>query len=377
MRPCQRCASNNINCEYSRTTAKRIKKKQPIESSYSSPSINSVIEEEEEQVKIDIRNDMYTLFRVDQSNKSNRFGSTLLPLLLDFFNLNSQPTSIWNKFMSCLPDQKSNLLKEAIHLFMSHNLLYSIFIHSSSSLLQSIVVDGILAITFFSAYQSLPSHQLNETLYLHAHQFYKKALVQFMEACFPTQPNEQIHDKHQIIQLIQSAVLLAHFQCQAIHEHQAYMTIRIAIDLIHRYNIIALLEDESPEERENLIALIKIVDAWHVWLSFYLKKTYTESELPPIVYKELQHNKSESQNWAFQVTEAYTLFFKNTLLVNNNKLITIQSLKVIHIYVLSVSTLIELYYAYVYYIGELEDIIRSFKTYYKQYTSAARKKEPL
>lgn len=270
------------------------------------------------------KNELYQL--------SNESGPTVLPLLFDFFNLTSQPMHIWNS----LDQQKTDsvLFKEAFHLFMSHNSLYGAFmIHSQLKLANitttkttttitpaTILVYCILSITFYSAHQSLPDNN-NSSFYTFAHLFYKKAHKAFIESCFPTQPPpvDTKEEEYNHIYLVQASVLLAHFQCQAIDENQAYMTTRIGLDLTQRYAIIDLV----PKYKK-LVVFLKVLKAWHVWLSLYLNKPYHKQELDLSLLTTTTQLTTE-QFWAVKVTEIYTILLERVLL---KELTTIDTIKV-------------------------------------------------
>lgn len=311
--PCQRCENNNIVCEYTEKSSRKRFKKEPSPT----PSI--------QYTNTAFKNELYQL-----SYKSN---SSLLPLLFDFFNTTSQPMHIWNNMIKIHDQQRTDslLFQEAFHLFMSHNTLYSAFIDFQqisaciTTFMQkpahlpptTILAYSILSVTFYSAYQSLPT---NESLYTYAHLFYKKAHKAFIESCFPTQFQPEFHQQ-ETIHLVQSAVLLAHFQCQAIHENQAYMTVRLGLDLAQRYALVQLVS-----KHKKLAIFLKVLDAWHVWLSLYLDKPYftRELELPELDISTIELSKEQA--WAIKTTDVYTEILRKILL---KQLTTMTSIKVI------------------------------------------------
>lgn len=216
---------------------------------------------------------------------------------------------IWNNLLLKLHDDHS-LSKEALHLFMTYNSLYSAFIHAQQITL--VLYHCILSITFYSAYQSLvTSDEYSYSFYNLAHSYYKKAHKSFIEACFLLPLPQKEEDQ---ITLIQASILLAHFQCQAIQDQQAYMTIRMGLDLTHRFEL---------HKNKKSIILLNVLNAWHVWLSLYLKKPYSQNELelPELITDELL---SKEQTWAIKVTDIYTnLILKKVLLKKQQQTIMV------------------------------------------------------
>lgn len=346
--------------------------------------------------KITFVNELYETLRLQQSPKTRRYGTSIPPLLLDFYNTTSQPQSIWTCFSLCLhrfcdshshfmrdvPEDESNeLVKETFRVFVTHNLLYGAFIDtelllfvldsvsmfsymqqtsssptatqttddlmtsmttkdetapSSSLPYYSIVIYCILAITFQSAYQSLPnmSETFTNSLYIYSHIFYREAHKRFLSICFPTIPAhpvtstittttitkgkddvDDVEKRRNIIMLVQASVLLTHFQCTAISEEQAYMTIKIGLNLVQQHSLTTLYDtNEEDDDKESLIVLLKSLDAWYVWLAFYLQKPYSTLELDISTTLEEEFlKKNKDQKWAIHVTDTFTLFLKNIL----------------------------------------------------------------
>lgn len=357
-------------------------------------------------------NELYETLR--QQSPKQRYGTSTSPLLLDFFNTTSQPQSIWKSFIACLnkfcdsrsvssqtymrdaPEHESTeLVKETFRVFITHNLLYGSFIDprllayalSSVSMLSfmqqcptaqptqhlpfvdesalplySIIIYCILAITFQSAHQSLPNMNENFTnsLYRYSHAFYREAHKRFIATCFPSipadptvKPSKKQKRKHAMI-LAQAAVLLTHFQCTAICEEQAFMTIKIGLDLVQQCSLTSIDsgsrsgEDDDDDddddggggEKESLFALLKSLDAWYVWLAFYLQKPYSVHQLDMThiaseTLTQFKHddvmfpNKNKEQKWALHITDAYTCFLKSLLqMKKENQCIPMDSIKV-------------------------------------------------
>jgi hypothetical protein len=317
-------------------------------------------------------NDVYETLKTHQSPKTRRYGA--LPLLCDFFNASAQPQSIWQEFISLFqhcctfqPSQnskdyfmrdipesdQSQLQKSAIQLFSNYNILYSQFIdipqilsildpisilsHMQQSRQQKscpdslhyilTVIYGILALVFQSAYQTFPllDENILRELYVYSYQFYNEARKRFLEACFPSTPQASPKKDNQHWPfLLQASILIAHFQCMAIGEDQAWMTIRIGLDIAQRKECIDTLwspDDDTLQERERCIALIKTIDAWHVWLAFSLQRPYfSEIEIP---------SSSGKQTWALHVTDAHTLFLKSVLKKKSTDSTSTKMIKVI------------------------------------------------
>ncbi|KAI8096136.1 hypothetical protein BDF21DRAFT_407548, partial [Thamnidium elegans] len=196
--------------------------------------------------------------------------------------------------------------------------------HPSCLPFYSIVIYCILAITFQSAYQSLPNMNENFTnnLYAYSHLFYREAHKLFLAACFPTSPadptttNKPEEKKRHLILLVQASVLLTHFQATAISEEQAFLTIKMGINLVQQGSLTVI--DDDVDEKESLFALLKSLDGWYVWLAFYLQKPYSalELDITPIAtikYDVMFERKSKEQRWALSVLDSYTFFLKNLL----------------------------------------------------------------
>lgn len=419
--PCQRCESNKIKCIYNDKPARSrstsvVKKTVRLSSNSSASSSTTLSPPPVQQQKLTIPclnkitfvNELYETLRLQQSPKTQKYGTSTSPLLLDFFNTTSQPQTIWTYFIVCLnkfcdsqpisnasyfmrdaPEHESNeLIKETFRVFIAHNLLYGSFINTQSlvyalssvsmfSFMQqsssaqttkdltfdesslpfhTIIIYCILAITFQSAHQSLPNMNENFTnnLYMYSHAFYRAAHKRFIATCFPSIPadpsikqeeSKKQKKRHATI-LVQASILLAHFQCTAISEEQAFMTIKIGLDLSQQSSLTIIDDDDDDGddvdgEKESLFALLKSLDAWYVWLAFYLQKPYSIHELDMTqitsdTMNELQDDndnmfikKSREQKWALYITDAYTFFLKGILKKKKeNQSIPIDTIKV-------------------------------------------------
>jgi hypothetical protein len=357
--------------------------------------------------KITFKNQLYETLKF-KSLKTRRYGLSLPPLLVGFFDSTSKSTSIWSQLINLLnyidnnentkqsEPIKSNLVKETFKIFVTHNLVYGAFIHtqlssfvldsdamflymrptesnqqqqqqqqqsysprpssSSASILDhrylpyfSIIIYSILAITFLSAYLVLPNNNSSipsENLYLYSHVFYREAHKQFLETCFPTTTKSTTTSSEtepmEMMFLVQASILLAHFQCQAISEEQAYMTIRIGLDFAQRCSLTTDLVFEDEDDDHVISALLTSLDSWYAWLSFYLGKPYSERESSSIANTDSNSasvtttttEKINEQNWAMHVTDVYTLFLKSILLKNKHQKTSVLSIKVIHRYIM-------------------------------------------
>jgi hypothetical protein len=284
-------------------------------------------------------NELYETFR--SSSKTRRqFGTSLL---FDFYTCSLHSTSVWTRFIECFhlfcnyPQErlKGQLVKEAFRLFVTHNLLYSAFIHSQlvlenalslpldkkkthspkptcSDSNDSMLIHIILALIFQTAYETLVNDTLSDHLSAYAHGYYRLAHQQFMEACFPYESMKPLSFTRKK-NLVQASVLIAHFQCQVIDEEQAYMSICMGFSLAQQFDLGDINQDPS------LTALLKVLDAWHVWLTFYLAKPYFGNELTSheLSNPSFTSSKSKEQQWALQVTYDYTVLFK--YIIKKNK----------------------------------------------------------
>jgi hypothetical protein len=314
-----------MTCKYNDKPVKRpttVKR----ERSNSLPSLETLISTDN-LYKIS-NNELYETFRSTSKNR-RQYGTPTL--LFEFYSYSLHTASVWTWFIECFnrfcnyPQQQSlqhQLAKEAFRLFVTHNLLYGAFIHTQLVLENalslslepkhspkpaslespdSMLVHIILALTFQTAYQTLVNDTASDHLCTYAHRHYRQAHQQFMEACFPYESTEMSFNRKK--SLVQASVLIAHFQCQVIDQEQAYMTIRMGLSLAQQFGLYDIKEDDS------LDALLKVLDAWHIWLTFYLAKPYLSNELnsasAPCYAKE--------QQWALQVTDAYTSLLKTIL----------------------------------------------------------------
>ncbi|KAI9265986.1 hypothetical protein BY458DRAFT_490804 [Sporodiniella umbellata] len=243
--PCQRCESHKTTCVYRDKTLRQIKTK------------------------------VFLLDKIQTNNgyKTQHHKTSCPLLMMNAFQLPVDTNSI--------PKEKeaSAWMKSLIH----QNIFYAPWLqhctHSSS------VTQGLLAIFLFQTSRQKEAEGL-----------YEKAHAKFFKGCFSQESNDNI---------IELAILLVHYQCMAKEEQQAYLTMRMALDL--------------AQNRELDPTLLKTLEAWYVWLTFYLGKPY---------YAELEAGSCQTfeyeiQRWAFDVTEAYISFLKQ--LVSEKKPVEIKS----------------------------------------------------
>ncbi|KAI8327088.1 hypothetical protein BD560DRAFT_418746 [Blakeslea trispora] len=193
--------------------------------------------------KFTFANQTYETFRLQHSPP--QCGTSLLPLLFDFFHLTSQPS-------------RDRLLREAIRLFVTHNFFTSSLFPSRHPTLNRprtlrqenelindydlLIMLSILSLTF----SSLNEHEKSDSFMEHAMAFYQKAHQLFFQLIFPIVPSDPTYpapDQKDLLFSIKATILLAHFQCSIITS--------------------LTLNEES-------LIVLKTIDAWHIWLAFIL-----------------------------------------------------------------------------------------------------------
>lgn len=310
--------------------------------------------------RISFVNNLYESMRRQQiSNKNTRksylFATQLPPLMFDFFNLTSQPYSIWFRFTSLFQNftrditaKRSSsssialeLAQESLSLFAKYNLLYSAILDSSQLLhylssafvpidipdipnapatIECTFIYAILALVFHAASQSLTTtHQeLAIKLEQYAAGYYRETIRRFWEMVFPAQKDTSLDRSTATLNLIRCAVLLTHYQCAAICEEQAYITLKMGVSIGQRYDFHSSSSSSSAENQ----VLFLVLHAWRSWFAFYLHR---EKELDEHYYPRAPSSISH-QRWAVCALDAYTRFM-NRLLTSNN-ISTISDVKV-------------------------------------------------
>ena len=191
-------------------------------------------------------------------------------------------------------------------------------------------VYAIYAIVLHAAFQSLATTCKDIALGLeyYADFFYQKARSGFLDATFIADKNKSL-DRASLLQLARVAVLLAHYQCAAVCEEQAYMTLRIGIGYALRCNLHEIVHGSSDpsvssSEKKRLKALYRILNAWQVWFSFYMHREEWSTEtsalpssndrsFPTTLLKTSDattDTKVARQRWAMDVTNGYTDFLR-------------------------------------------------------------------
>ncbi|KAI9478508.1 MAG: hypothetical protein EXX96DRAFT_650816 [Benjaminiella poitrasii] len=299
--PCQRCENNKTICKYNYDTKRS---SATITTTTTTTTDNSC-----------------HFIPVKRLHKISFQQQSLPPLLLDFFNLTAQPRVVWSHFLDIF-DKRTGILdpllvKESFRLFVTHNLFYGPFIHTQLPLNTTevetmMMTYCILALTFYAAaIHQAPSREL---LYAYAIQSYKEAQKLFFETCFPAIPTSTTPNNK--TQLIQASILLAHFQCQVFDKEQAYMTIRLGLDLAYHR------EDDNDDDNDDRLSMtLKVLEAWYCWLLFYLDKPLSMLDI-------LQDDiKIKSPSWALDIMDGYTLFLKSILIKESHESLNTQSIK--------------------------------------------------
>ncbi|KAG0763826.1 hypothetical protein G6F29_006288 [Rhizopus arrhizus] len=245
--PCQRCESNKTSCIYSNKPSRPRSK--PTPKIYFLP----------DKAQCLLNN-----------NYKTQYHKTACPVLfLNAFQLPIDHEAIPSIDRILRYDPAT---KKLINWIMSQHLLYAPWLQDGSVL----VAGAFMAITMFQTSRQKEAELL-----------YREVHLRFLELCFPHQEVEE--DPF----LVETALLLVHYQCMAKSETQAFMTLRIALDLV--------------STRTTSMPLLKTLEAWYVWLTVYLNKPYL-AELD--VSSSKFAFTCEKQKWAFDVTEAYTKFLK-------------------------------------------------------------------
>lgn len=229
--------------------------------------------------------------RIPRQPKTKVFLLDRIQLSNDYktqYHKTSCPLLMFNAFQ--LPIQADTIPKEKeaykwMKSLVDQHVLYAPWLkHCTHS---QPITQALLAILLFQTSRQEEAEAL-----------YQKAHADFIKGCFP---RESATPEHHLVEL---AVLMIHYQCMAKGEQQAYMTMRMALDL--------------TQTRDLNDALLKTLEAWYVWLTFYLGKPYlAELDLGPC--KTLF---GEIQKWAFDVTETYIDFLKHV--VSEKKLVEIK-----------------------------------------------------
>ncbi|ORZ03402.1 hypothetical protein BCR43DRAFT_48161 [Syncephalastrum racemosum] len=351
--PCLRCETQHIKCVYDQNKAAP----RTLPQAERSPDTTIKKDVSNSDIRFDHRglrrisftNALYDSMR--QTNDGSRgylFQTHLPPLMFDFFNLTSQPHSIWSRFTSLFrqysrrPTRKTavDLGSEILKLFDDHNWLYASFIDiqplidawcaapifqinptpmnvaaaaaTSSPSTQHILLNAIFALVCHAAFQSLSATHTDiaRDLEQYSASFYHEAHHRFLQSAFTSQQKISDH----AADLARATILLAHYQCAALCENQAYVTLKMASGFIS-----FVKEAASASEKERLRALSSVLNAWNIWIVFYLHlsepmlttsedPSSTETMMPSPTSSVLASDRAESQQWAASVVDAYTRF---------------------------------------------------------------------
>lgn len=336
------------------------------------------------------KSDYYTIIR--NTAATTCFGTSQLPpLLFDFFSLSCQPYGTWTTFIQLFRQQQqridtatasspspsptlsTELSLEIMSLFGSHNYLYSAFMDMTQVMAflntttavtrgnkglqeqssnspngtdsQSVIVNSIFALVFEAANQSL-SHCYPEWSPLfqkHASLFYQQAHQQFIAMTYPSFGKFSVAmDTRNLLDLIRASILLTHYQCVAVSEEQAYMTLQMGLGYAHRLGLYGITsstptgstESTNVKQMDCSKVLQKVLFGWQLWFSMYLHRSQPSSLLihqdgsspaalpcKSEVRMENYLGKKGNQRWAVDVLDVYIQFFmKITNATENNPL---------------------------------------------------------
>lgn len=348
--PCLRCETQHIECVYDQN--KGPTRTQP--QAEHSPDMTIKKDVSNGDVRFDLRglrrisftNTLYDSMRhTNDGSRGYLFQTHLPPLMFDFFNLTSQPHSIWSRFTSLFrqhtrrPTKKAavDLGTEILRLFDDHNWLYASFIDiqpltdawsaapvfhvnptptsingSTSSSAQHVLLYAIFALVCHAAFQSLSATHTDiaRDLEQYSASFYHEAHHRFLQSVFTSQ--QKMNDR--AAELTRATILLAHYQCAALCENQAYITLKMGSGFLT-----FIKDPTSAPEKERLRALSSVLNAWITWIVFYLhlsepistayeEASSTETMMPSPTSSVLASDRTESQQWAANVVDAYTRF---------------------------------------------------------------------
>ncbi|KAI8331713.1 hypothetical protein BC941DRAFT_154006 [Chlamydoabsidia padenii] len=303
------------------------------------------------------KSDYYNVIR-NTSATSCLGTSQLPPLLFGFFSLSCQPYATWTTFiqlfrqhnnnhsnqqsMGTVPTLSTELSHEIMSLFGSHNYLYSAFMdmtqvmsfltrspndlqqqQSSTTLSQSVIVNSIIALVFQAANQSL-SHccpEWSPLLQKQASLFYQHAHQLFITMTYPSSGKPLVAlDSTNLLDLTRASILLTHYQCVAISEEQAYMTLQMGLGYAHRLGLYDITPCGNVKQMDCFKVLQKVLSGWQLWFSIYLNRCQPSSLLihqddtntascKSQVKMENYLGKKGNQRWAVDVLDVYIQFF--------------------------------------------------------------------
>lgn len=296
--------------------------------------------------------------RQQNHNKSYLYATQLPPLLLDFFNLTAQPHGIWSRFTASFRDFRFHptaqsaleLNQQTLALFAAHNLLYSSLFDfsgltaaleiggsypfttpdatSAPVTVESLLIYAIFALVLHAAYQSLSTKvpKLSDDLMDYANTFYREAHRRFIALTFPATSSSSTSccspsssptasNKTMLFSLAQAAVLLTHYQCAAVCEGQAHMTLQMGVAFAQRCALFADISATGNVDIKRRKALATILNSWRAWFAFYLhledwpsNDIWPEESIEPIPCPTTEDSREAYQLWAMDATSAYSHF---------------------------------------------------------------------
>ncbi|KAI9029957.1 hypothetical protein CLU79DRAFT_733410 [Phycomyces nitens] len=343
---CVRCTDHSLLCHYDEKTRRSSPSKKPnlLKRDLHTATVEQTIK------NITFSNHYYTRLLARQSSRPFIYLTRLPPLLFGFFDISSQPHIVWvtfldlfTQYLQASPNQPGfsrlakELAAEMVSLFTTYNLLYSPFLETPlidmviSNLqnpfdlsvappkgVEIVLTFSVFALTFQAAHQALSSKypKLSLDLERFAHLFYTEAHKRLLAAAFPSQPLAASQDS--LIVLIQSAILLTHYQCTTVCEEQAFITLQIGATFAQRCSFpnVPKQKPDVVEKQRNLL-LFKLLHSWDVWFGVYLHRScWTNQVLDQIESPEQKmlsindftNDQQGYQQWAMFALEQYTGF---------------------------------------------------------------------
>ncbi|KAI9012475.1 hypothetical protein CLU79DRAFT_722244 [Phycomyces nitens] len=167
-----------------------------------------------------------------------------------------------------------------------------------------LLINIIAALVLEAAHQSLISVCPDMTPDIHhcSQSFYSQAHRQFWHLTYPVIP-ECEPDIILSQNLTRAAILIAHYQCTAISEDQALVTLRIGLGFAQRCHLSNYRGNPGllGTKEYRLHVLYKTLIGWDTWFRFYLYQLPSQDttedylEFEPMVHKSLEvQNKT---NW--------------------------------------------------------------------------------
>ncbi|OAD68671.1 Zn(2)-C6 fungal-specific transcription factor [Phycomyces blakesleeanus NRRL 1555(-)] len=360
---CARCTEHSLLCHYDEKTRRNSSPKKPDLLKRDGNHVATVEHDYKTQnlKNITFSNHYYTHLSAKTTNRPFLYITRLPPLLFGFFDMSSQPHTVWagfldlfTQYLQASPTQPgfSRLAKdlslEILSLFSNYNLLYSPCIEISliNTVINSIqnpldpsvaptkgveivLTFSVFALVFQAANQALCSRYQKLSLEIErlAHIFYSEAHRRLLSAAFPFQPLGT--DRDSLIVLIQSAILLTHYQCTTVCEEQAFITLQIGATFAQRCSFQDLIRQQKTDliEKEKITLLFKLLHSWDVWFSVYMRRNCWTSrvqnpeelaEPKTIAANKFTNDQEGYQQWAVSVLDQYTEFLSQLTTKQDN-----------------------------------------------------------